>query len=59
MDQRRYSRDTVAYNPIVYPLDDGSVSTEHWWNDYKQGKTETIDNNLSQSRFIHHKSHVV
>jgi len=33
------------------------MSTEHWWHDTDSGKQKYWEENLSQYRFVHHKSH--
>jgi hypothetical protein len=32
------------------------MSTEYWWNDTDRGKLKSLEENLSQYYFVHHKS---
>jgi hypothetical protein len=34
------------------------MSMEHWWNDTDRAQPKYSDKNLSQSHYIHHKSHM-
>jgi hypothetical protein len=35
-----------------------SILMEHWWNKIDRGKLKYSEKNLSQCRFVHHKSHL-
>jgi len=34
------------------------MSMDHWWNDTYGRKPKYLEINLSQSPFVHHKSHI-
>ena len=41
----------------LYSVGDELMTLEHWWNDTVGGQPKSLEKNLSQCHFSHHKAH--